>query len=162
MFKNGISTSLLFLARNLNPRARRRDEEEMEIGYHSFHFHALAILRKHFPDHDLWKKYYREDIFLSYVPDYLSRVMTNIYGIGYNPPGIEIAFALETFEDLFGEIRHKFLGNDFEVSILTEQFLSTLDDKTKMMRNVEFDQDTYAARLYETIRLSEKTLTTLF
>ena len=30
--------------------------------------------------------------------------MTNTYGIGYNPPGIEIAFALETFEDLFGEI----------------------------------------------------------
>ena len=63
-------------------------------------------------------------------PDYLSWVMTNTYGIGYNPPGIEIV-CFRNFEDLFGEIRHKFLGNDFEVSILTEQFLSTLDDKQK-------------------------------
>ena len=35
LFKNGISTSLLFLARNLNPRARR-DEEE--INWSTIHF----------------------------------------------------------------------------------------------------------------------------
>lgn len=154
LFKNGKLDSLAFLIKNLKREVRNNGIDEMEIGYHSFHFYALAILYRSNPGHHFWQtKKFRSA--LSYLGSgrYIAEVMENTYGIGYNPPGIEIAYSLDTFQNILDKKIKKQLGHTVE-TLLREQFSKTFDRQAGMMNLVDFDQETYSARLYECVRLN--------
>lgn len=120
-----------------------------EVGYHSFNLYAFCLLKLQYPKHTFWQsdKFNRV---LSFAESeiYWQEVQTSKYGYPYNPPGLEMAFALETF------------GRDRSTipNWLEEQMQRSYNFKQQMMNLNTEDSVTYAARLYEATRLSNSTI----
>lgn len=120
-----------------------------EIGYQAFNLYAFSILKRRMPAHPLW----HSDKLLSALQfvtsaEYASGLENNRFGYPYNPPGIEVPFALFTFDDQFsGDI--ECLGARW----LSQQFARTFDLDGGLMQKNTDDPDTLAARIYEATRL---------
>ena len=137
--KNGIKWVLF------SSRENRKKLRYKAIGYHSFNLYALAILRTIFPDHAFWSSDKMQKI-LRYGDSegYKKAIKDNKFGYPYNPPGIEMAYALQVFEPK---------GKNNEIGYwLKSQLENTLDSDFLMSRNSS-DKETCTARIYEATRL---------
>lgn len=143
---------------NLRSKRKKKDKEEVKVGYHAFHLYGLAILKTIFPKHKLWRSIkIKRSLDYLFEKDYYNKVFKSKYGIGYNPPGFEVAFAIFTFKDVY-----KVPYNISEILSfwVSEQLTRTYNHREKMMNKVKYDPVTYAARIYEATRLPNITIKT--
>jgi len=130
-------------------RGRRREAAALrrrELGYHAFNLYAFALLRRHAPDHAIWRqRRFRHAWRFARSPCFRQALEDNPYGWAYNPVGIEMAFALETFEGP---------GSRAEQAIwLGLQLVRHWDFAERLLSRDTPDPATLAARLYEAARL---------
>ena len=121
-----------------------------EVGYHPFNLYGLAILYKQYPDHSFWGSAAFQNACKYLSSDEFKReIYESPYGFPYNPAGFEVAFALDTFTDVFLE------GTiDKQESWVEDQLKKCYDYGSKFMESNTEDKKTHSARLYEAIRLS--------
>jgi len=123
----------------------RRHLAYKAVGYHAFNLYALALLKQQYPDHPFWRsakfdaawRYAQSEVYRRGLED-------NKYGYPYNPPGFEMAFALEVFAENARAEQERWVS---------EQFRRCYDFESHMMSRGTEDPVTYAARLYEATRL---------
>lgn len=142
-----------FLPRLMREGRSGVGQDEMyhkSIGYHAFNSYALALLKQQFPGHPFWQSEQMRTV-LAYIgtDEFIKALQQNKYGYPYNPPGFEVAFALEVFTDNASKGQEKWLS---------EQFRRCYDFKSHMMSRGTEDPVTYAARLYEATRLPDLTV----
>jgi hypothetical protein len=126
------------------------------IGYHAFNTYAFALIYLNKPDHRFWASetfsrmldflltdVYREGLEY-YAPDpahaNAKELPCNRFGYPYNPPGIEVAFTIQTFREHYGAGYKELAARWFNTQ--TEKKTGTDDEAT------------LAARMYEAVRLS--------
>ena len=121
-------------------RSRRT---ELAIGYHSFNLYGMALLHREYPNHSFWETTAFEST-LQYASsdEFLNKAKNNRYCFGYNPTGLEIAFAGETFDCA-----------RLDVQEWVERQLSLTFDPLEKLMNKGSDPTTLAARFYEAVRL---------
>jgi hypothetical protein len=136
--------------RNMFNRLRRSAQARKQlaykaIGYHAFNLYALALLKRQYPDHSFWHSA-KVDAVWRYAQSqaYRHGLEDNKYGYPYNPPGFEMAFALEVFDGNARAERERWLA---------EQLRRCYDFEAHMMSRGTEDPVTHAARLYEATRL---------
>lgn len=122
-----------------------KSKEDLGFGYHTFHLHGLSILKTHFPSHSFFANN-KISKALNLLKDDLfsAKIVGSRYGLHYNPPGLEAAFSLR----VLGENNHNFIEKWLET-----QFEITWSNELRLMNKVNFDQTTYASRIYELVRL---------
>ncbi len=116
------------------------------IGYHGFNLYGFALLKNKFPDHsflssDTLKRalnYAKSNAFKRELPN-------SKYGFPYNPPGFEIGYALQEFNEATEEEIADWVSWQIKTCFNFETYLMTEGD-TK-------DSITQAARIYEATRL---------
>lgn len=118
------------------------------VGYHQFNLYAFAMLKMSFPSHPFWRSEKFKKILAYAVTDqYKQLVEDNIYAYPYNPPGFEMTFALQVFDEKLAESDNQ--------QWLSKQVGHCYNfDTWAMNRNTE-DPDTLNARLYEATRLND-------
>lgn len=120
------------------------------VGYHAFNLYALALLKQQYPDHSFWRSAKFGLLWRYALSDVYKRELeNNKYGYPYNPPGFEMAFALDVFAVNSRPEQERWLS---------EQFRRCYDFKSHMMNQGTDDPATYAARLYEATRLPNLTV----
>ena len=135
------------------------------IGYHAFNTYGFGLLYQNTKDHGFWKSavffkilefllsdLYREGLG-HFVPDVAGKgkmLPFNRFGYPYNPPGIEVAFTVQTFNEHFGNGYKKLIG-----MWLNRQMERTFDVDSGLMNRQTDDGATLAVRMYEAVRLSE-------
>lgn len=121
---------------------------QKEVGYHGFNLYAFALLKRAYPDHSFWKS--SKFLFvLKFIHSqyYSQQIKLSKYGFPYNPPGFEIAFALDTF--------YPNSQNHSEQSQwVSRQIKASYNFETSLMNRDTDDLMTHAARIYEATRLS--------
>ncbi len=135
------------------------------IGYHAFNTYGFSLLYSNTKDHCFWKSetfskildFLLTDLFkdgLNYfVADFAQKGKTlpfNRFGYSYNPPGIEVAFTVQTFKEHFGGGHEKLISE-----WLSRQVEKTYDPESKLLNKQTDDRVTSAARTYEAVRLKE-------
>lgn len=117
------------------------------IGYQSFNLYALALLYDCLPDHEFWEsERFQRTVDYVETDEYVRGLLDNRFGYPYNPPGIEVPFALETFRT---DVRHR------QRRWLSRQFDRCYDPgSTRLCRNTA-DPETLTARLYQATRLPD-------
>ena len=115
-------------------------------GYHGFNLYALSILKKSFHSIQLPASISLQKLFSPIQEKlFISELDRSPYSYPYNPAGIEIAYALETFyPDRVGQVKEW----------LHLQFSKTWDEQHDMMWKNSADPTTNAARIYEGVRLN--------
>jgi hypothetical protein len=125
-----------------------------EAGYHAFNLYALALLRRHAPDHPFWRHAKFRRLWAHARSGEQRRALVrNEYGYPYNPVGLEMAFALETLEGPCA--RHE------AAACVAEQLRRHWDSGSRGLRRDTPDPTTLAARLYEAVRLPDLPLAQL-
>lgn len=123
------------------------EELHKAIGYHLFNLYALALLKQKKPDHCFWQSRKFNKIWSFANSGYFKSALNkNKYGYPYNPPGFEMAFALEVFGEQSIEKQSMWLG---------EQFKRCYDKESNLMVLGTEDPVTHAARFYEATRLCD-------
>jgi len=119
-----------------------------EIGYHAFNLYAFALLHSRFPTHPLWANP-RLLAALRFVSSdaYVRGLENNRFGYPYNPPGFEVAFAVQSFPAAASGANPAWW--------VTQQLRHTYDPDTGLIHRQTDDQQTLAARLYEATRLHD-------
>jgi len=142
------------LQRLPNPLVVARAMAHKEIGYHAFNLYAFAILKQQVPDHPLWQRP-RLAAALRFVERdaYIRGLEDNEFGYPYNPPGIEVAFALS----VFGAASPVDVGSA-SVVWLSRQLERTFDLASGLMQRNTGDPYMLAARIYEATRLPDLSL----
>lgn len=147
-----ISRSQRFkqLGRNLLRKPKpKRDSKlyQKSLGYHAFNLYALALLKQQIPLHLFWQSVQIRQV-LAYIEaeEFVQGLDQNEYGYPYNPPGFEVAYALEVFGDQ---------ARPMQVWWVAEQIRRCYDLETHMMSRGTRDPVTHAARLYEATRLPD-------
>lgn len=146
--RRAIVPNLLFHI--LRPPESKKQLHSKAIGYHSFNLYAFALLKRVYPDHDLWKndrltkavQYIRSD-------EYTRSIDDNKYGYSYNPPGFENAFVLSVFEPESESEQRRWV---------TSQLSRCFDFDARLMTEETKDPMTHSARLYEATRLPNYSL----
>lgn len=129
-------------------RKHRQKLYNKAIGYHSFNLYALAVLKTVFPDNTFWaSKKMRKILQYGGSDNYKKAILDNKFGFPYNPPGIEMAYALQVFELDSKDIKYW----------LQTQIEQTMDAEGLMTRNAS-DKQTCQARIYEATRLRNYTI----
>ena len=135
------------------------------IGYHAFNTYAFGLLYENLKEHPFWKSrilarilkfpltdLYRDglDCFVSDAARKGRKLPFNRFGYPYNPPGIEMAFTMQTFRDHYGD------GHEDLIRLwLSRQIDRTFDPDTGLMNRQTDDGVTLAARMYEAVRLMD-------
>lgn len=142
-----IKLFLKRLMRGRYPRASRDRLYQKAIGYHAFNLYALALLKQQLPEHPLWQSVQMGKV-LAYIEtdEFIGGLEQNKYGYPYNPPGFEVAFALEVFDNNVRAEQERWVS---------EQLSRCYDLESHMMNRGTEDPLTHAARLYEATRLSD-------
>jgi len=129
-----------------NKRIPRNNLKELAVGYHSFNMYGFALLNENYSNHSFWESNkFKEALEAIDAEDYKSRVEENKYGYPYNPPGIENAYAIQTFDNLRSERAETWLEKQFE---------KTFNFDTGLMERNSSDRETCSARIYEATRVS--------
>ena len=122
------------------------------VGYHTFNLYGFGLLKPRYGAHPFWRsRRFRTLWRHANSPAFKRSLESNKYGYPYNPPGIEMAFALEVFGE--GNRRRE------QQEWMSEQMRRSYDPGTRMMSRGTLDPVTYAARLYEATRLPDMELT---
>ncbi len=116
------------------------------VGYHGFNLYALSILKKYFHSIELPESISLQKLFSpTHRETFIGELDRSPYSYPYNPAGIEIAYALETFyPDRIEQVKEW----------LHRQFSKTWDEQHDMMWKKAADSKTNAARIYEGVRLA--------
>lgn len=121
-----------------------------EAGYHAFNLYAFALLKQRFAVHPLWRsKQFEAAWRYAQTEEFMRSLDGNEFGYPYNPPGLEMAFALEVFAENARTAQEEWLS---------EQLRRSFDFESHFMNRGTQDPLTLSARLYEATRLSEMTL----
>ncbi len=134
------------------------------IGYHAFNTYAFALLNKTCPEHIFWNSdkfasildFILEDEFRDGLGHFIAdtshqgqNLPFNRFGYPYNPPGIEVAFTMQTFNDHYSSSSQELIP-----LWLGMQLDKTYDLDAGLMRMNTDDPATLASRMYEATRLS--------
>ncbi len=124
------------------------------IGYHAFNMYALAMLKRAYPEHALWNQptFHTMTSYL-HSEEYQQGVMENQFSFPYNPPGIEVPFALSELESLDTNQSALLLEHWFR-----QQVTRTFNKKTQMFDNNTKDTTNLTARMYEMTRFERSIL----
>lgn len=135
------------------------------IGYHAFNTYAFGLLSESFPMHAFWSsERFRRLIGFLTTPEYRDGLEIfcgagggkgkalpfNRFGYAYNPPGIEVAFTVQSFGSFFGAE-----GPSLISEWMGRQLERTYDSQVGLMVRNTDDPSTLAARLYEAVRLED-------
>lgn len=116
------------------------------VGYHGFNLHGFALIKKELPAHPVWKNPKISKVFeYAKSEKFWNEIENSKYGFPYNPPGFEIAYALQEFE----------LANEDQISAwVSRQIKNCYNFESGLMSlcNTK-DEHTLAARMYEATRL---------
>jgi len=147
--KNGRT----FLDQYLYRRIQSRTDDYWtvhSIGYHSFNLYAFGLLHRTFPNHSFWSSdRFRNVLSYARLEQYRNLVSTNKYGFSFNPTGIEVAYALNVFEEDRLKEQQEWLKMQLE---------RCYDPKSGLMSLSTPDRATHAARFYEATRLPNITV----
>jgi len=135
------------------------------IGYHAFNLYGFSMMYNNIKDHVFWDSrtcsrildflltdLYRDGLDY-FIPDGAQTgkaLPFNRFGYPYNPPGIEVAYSMQTFAGHFGAGYEKHAGN-----WLGRQYDRTFNPESGLMNRQTDDEVTLAARMYEAVRLKE-------
>ena len=116
------------------------------VGYHGFNLYALGLIYKENPSLPIFaSQKFKSALQVIFTGEFINELDQSPYGYPYNPPGIELGFALETFG-------HQNKVRDW----VQKQLDKTYDfEKNMMVLGQKDDPNTYAARIYEASRLSD-------
>ena len=129
---------------------KKKKLKERALGYHSFNMYGFALIHDKYSNHPFWKsEKFKETVKAINSEEYKSEVENNKYSYPYNPPGIENAYAIQTFDNLTSERAEIWLENQFE---------KTFNFDTGLMERNSSDRETGSARIYEATRLSNTEL----
>lgn len=119
-----------------------------EDGYHAFNLYALALLRRHAPDHPFWRSRKFQALWRAGRSERLRGALdANPYAWPYNPTGLEMAFALDSFEGPGSRAE--------QARWVAAQLERHWDAGAHALCRATPDPETLAARLYEAVRLSD-------
>ena len=179
-YRNGLVVHRLGRDQNLKARlkqlikAKLLEKEESSymneginkaIGYHAFNTYGFCLLYQNTREHMFWKsgvfsrvlKFLLTDSYKEgldyFVPDVARKgkmLPFNRFGYPYNPPGIEVAFTVQTFRDHYGDGYEKLIG-----MWLNRQMERTFDPDSGLMNRHTDDGVTLAVRMYEAVRLKD-------
>ena len=115
------------------------------VGYHGFNLYAMALLKSVYPNHVVWQSP-KLKLLLAYTlsEKFKKALKTSKYGYPYNPPGFEVAYGLEIFDQ--GTIGER-------QAWVVSQIQRSYDWEKKMMCLNTEDEVTLSARIYEATRL---------
>lgn len=135
------------------------------IGYHAFNTYAFGLLHNGFNDHAFWGS----ETFLRILEFPLTSLYSegleyfaadsahsgktlpfNRFGYPYNPPGIEMAFTVQSFLPHYGDQSDSLIS-----TWLSRQAKRTFDSGSGLMSRQTDDEPTLAARMYEAVRLED-------
>jgi hypothetical protein len=135
------------------------------IGYHAFNTYAFGFMSESFPSHAFWASErflrligflktteYRDglEFFCGAASGKGKALPFNRFGYAYNPPGIEVAFTVQSFGSLFGEEGPRLISE-----WMGQQLERTYDSQVGLMVRNTDDPSTLAARIYEAVRLAD-------
>ena len=127
------------------PKDQKKHVYLKSVGYHGFNLYALGIIHNIFPN----LSFFNTDLFKSMIDvidtaSFKSQLLESPYSFDYNPPGFELAFALQKFGD---PIKAKYF--------LNQDFKKSFDQKKNQWGLLNsIDPLTAAARVYESYLLS--------
>lgn len=121
------------------------------VGYHSFNLYAFALLNRWCSDHSFWSSdLFEATITYAKSEEYRHQLEENDYGYPYNPPGFEMPFVLEVFDNNTDRRLQKWW--------LAQQFRRCYDFDAYVMNRSTEDPATLTARLYQATRLPNLTV----
>lgn len=117
------------------------------IGYHSFNMYAFGLLKGVYKNNAFWQLgKFRGTLDYLYSEEYKQAVLDNIYAYPYNPPGFEVPFAQEAFDNISSREKAYWVNS---------QLRHGFSFKEKLFSKGSEDSHTASARLYEATRLSD-------
>lgn len=120
------------------------------IGYHQFNLYAFALLKSSFPVHSFWtRKKFGKLWEYANSSEYRKQLHGSEFGYSYNPPGFEMAFALDVFGGDMPDKREK------QEEWIAEQIRFCFDFESGLMKKGTKDPETHIARIYEATRLPD-------
>jgi len=120
------------------------------IGYHQFNLYAFALLKGSFPFHSFWESNKFKSLWeYANSREYEEKLYQSEYGYPYNPPGFEMAYALEIFGNAMIDKREN------QDKWIARQILLCFDFASGLMTKGSKDPHTQAARIYEAVRLPD-------
>ncbi len=137
---------------NRKPVSNRLNE--LSIGYLTFNLYALALCYNNAKDENWWRKRFLKKIIFQIInyclkSIFIEKTSSNKYAWGYNPCGIELAYALYSFKDFL-----KVSGSDrISQCWIEKQINNHWNPQTGLMNKNTIDAATFSARIYEAIRL---------
>ena len=136
----------------------RRDGKAVHhkaVGYHAFNLYAISMLASSPVGlHLASSGGIRDAVHYIETDEYLRGLENNRFGYPYNPPGFEVAYALQVFADEFQrDVRPEM------ARWVSRQLQRCYDFESHRMEVGTEDPATQAARLYEATRLPDLTVT---
>jgi len=136
-----------YVKQQVNSKKLKKKLWHKSAGYHAFNLYAYSLYKNHLPDHRFWRSP-KFNKMLSVIDDkvFINEQINNQFSYPYNPTGIELAFALETFKP-----------NDFKLAQwwLQQQIDNTYEKGGSIMTKNSKDINTSKARIYEAARLEK-------
>lgn len=129
-------------------RAESDQQHERSVGYHSFNLYAIAMLKRGMVRGVEVPSSEKIDAAIRMVESksYLTALLDNRYGMGYNPAGFEIAYMVETY----------FPEKEIErIRWINMQLENHYEPMNGLMCRNTPDPITLSARLYEATRLKD-------
>jgi len=119
------------------------------IGYQSFTLYGLGLLKKVFPQHQFWKsKQMQDTLHFIATSNYKEELNNNCFAYGYNPTGFELPFIIDTFNDIYSEVKYKEC-----VWWLQEQIKRCYNPQSGYFDRNTVDAATLNSRVYQATRL---------
>jgi hypothetical protein len=158
--KLAVKDSLRFILR----RTRTNVAINKAIAYHAFNTYGFALLFEHTREHAFWSsrkfrkilRFLESDLYLRGLDCFLRdlepdgvRLPFSKYGYAYNPPGIEVAYTVQSFPKHF-RASPEAAAREW----MNRQLAKTFNRDTGLMELNTDDPVTLAARIYELARLN--------
>ncbi|WP_144605239.1 glycoside hydrolase family protein [Algoriphagus algorifonticola] len=126
------------------PKKQKKYTYLKSVGYHGFNLYALGIIHKIIPNLPIFNtKLFKSTIDIINSDGFKKEIQESPYSFNYNPPGFELAFALQQF------------GEESSVNFfLKEDFKRSYSEKKQQwgIKN-PIDIQTASARVYEIYQL---------
>lgn len=98
VFKTTTTEKVKQVQKLFQSRKNKKNLYSKSVGYHGFNLYAFSLLKTNFHDHAFWDSdKWHKIISVINTSKFLEDLDKSRYGWPYNPPGIELAFACETF-----------------------------------------------------------------
>lgn len=154
LFRSGWKEKARDLKRILTQLpSERRGLAVKAVGYHLFNLYAFGLLKQVYPEHRFWsERSLVKAIQYAETPGFHNALERNSFGFPYNPPGFEMALAMDRFG--FGDEQQ-------QSQWVSQQMERCWNPESGLMDRLGKDSMTQAARLYEAVRLKNMPLTPL-